>query len=178
MVSLTREMRVSVSQRGDVLAITSGNRPVIEPDAHCDGCGTRGTVGRASRGSGASAPAEEHRFCAGCWPEWSAFYRARWHEQARQASLAWHARPPAARDTPPPTSGTWFESATWHGVIDFVHRLTVQARYDRDPPSRESLARFAADIRAHAAEKVGPMPIEVRAFLAEFGRDDPGAPAS
>jgi hypothetical protein len=63
-------------------------------------------------------------------------------------------------------------------VIDFVQRLTVQSRYYRDPPSRDTLARFAADIRAHAAEKVGPMPVEVRSFLAKFGRDDSDAAAS
>jgi hypothetical protein len=65
----------------------------------------------------------------------------------------------------------WFESATWHGVIELVQKLTLQARYYRDPPTPETMARFAADIRARAPEKLGPMPREVRAFLAEF---DPG----
>jgi hypothetical protein len=65
----------------------------------------------------------------------------------------------------------WFESATWHGVIDVVKRLMRESRYYREPPSREVLARVASEIRAKAGEKVGPMPIEVRAFLAEFGND-------
>jgi hypothetical protein len=34
----------------------------------------------------------------------------------------------------------------------------------------EHVARVAADIRRGATEREGPMPIEVRAFLAEFGR--------
>ncbi|HSQ29725.1 MAG TPA: hypothetical protein VLN49_07745 [Gemmatimonadaceae bacterium] len=72
----------------------------------------------------------------------------------------------------------WFESATWHGVIEFVQTLTMRARYYRDPPSRETLAHFAADIRRHAPDKVGPMPIEVRAFLAEFSGDAPETSAS
>jgi hypothetical protein len=171
-------MPMSVSQTGGLVAISGGDRPLIEPDAICEGCGARGTVGRAGRGDAASAQIEEHRFCTDCWPEWSAFYRARWQEQTRRAGMAWHDRPQESRDAaPPPASGMWFESATWHGVIEFVQRLTVQARYYRDPPSAEALARFAADIRARASEKVGAMPLEVRAFLAEFLRDNPDAPA-
>jgi hypothetical protein len=71
-----------------------------------------------------------------------------------------------------------FESATWHGTIDFVRKLTMQAGYAKAPrPSVEAQARFAeylariaAEIRAGAAAREGPMPIEVRAFLAEFER--------
>jgi hypothetical protein len=152
---------------------------LIEPDAVCEGCGARGTVGRAGRGDAMNAEIEEHRFCADCWPEWSAFYRARWQEQARRAGAARRDRPHDARAmTPPTASGMWFESATWHGVIDFVRTMSLQARYYRDPPNPEALARFAADIRAQAPHKVGPMPIEVGAFLAEFGRDDPSGHAS
>jgi hypothetical protein len=62
-----------------------------------------------------------------------------------------------------------FVSATWHGTIDFVRNLTIQARYYREPPSAETLARFAVDIRRMASDMEGPMPFEVRAFLAEFG---------
>jgi hypothetical protein len=71
-----------------------------------------------------------------------------------------------------------FESATWHGVMDLVRQLTEKARYHRDPPSPEVLARVAAEIRDQSAEKVGPMPLEVRAFLAEFGAGSSDAPAS
>jgi hypothetical protein len=167
---------MSVSQSGDTIAITGSDRPLIEPDAACEGCGARGTVGRATRGDVGSAQIEEHRFCADCWPEWSAFYRARWQEQRRRASSEWHDRPPEARDAaPPPASAVWFESATWHGVIDFVQKMTLQARFYRDPPNAEVMARFAADIRAQAPSKVGPMPREVRSFLAEYGRDDSSA---
>ena len=34
----------------------------------------------------------------------------------------------------------------------------------------EKLGRIAGDIRRGAAEREGPLPLEVRAFLAEFGR--------
>jgi len=171
---------MSISYKNGVLAITGSDGPVIEPDAVCEGCGARGTVGRAGRGDASRATIEEHRFCIDCWPEWSAFYRARWKEQARRASMAWRERAQHGPEAdPPPASGMWFESATWHGVIEFVQQMTIQARYYREPPSAEDLARVAADIRAKASEKVGPMPVEVRAFLAEFGRDDDaGAPAS
>lgn len=163
----------------DTLVITGSNRPVRTPDAICEGCGRRGTVGRASRQDASGGSLEEHQYCADCWPEWSAFYRARWQEQRRRATLAWWDRPAdASHAPPPPAAGMWFESATWHGVIDFVQKLTDQARNYRDPPSPETLARFAAAIRAGAPEKVGPMPVEVRAFLAEFGRDSPDEPAS
>jgi len=50
-----------------------------------------------------------------------------------------------------------------------VQKLTEQARYYREPPPKESPARVAAEIRASAGDKVGPMPREVHAFLAEFG---------
>jgi len=170
---------MSVSYKNGVLAVTGGDKPVIEPDAICEGCGARGTVGRAGRGDTSSATIEEHRFCIDCWPEWSAFYRARWQEQARRASMARRERAQNGQEAAPPSaSGTWFESATWHGVIEFVQTMTMQARYYRDPPSAEFLACVAADIRAKASEKVGPMPREVRAFLAEYGRDDSGASAS
>jgi len=159
--------------------IAGDGRPVVDPNATCEGCGARGTVGRAVRSDATGQPIEEHQFCADCWPEWSAFYRARWQEAVRRASIAWRDRAPENRaSTPPLASGMWFESATWHGVIYFVQKLTLQARYYRDPPPRDVLGRVASEIRAKAHEKVGPTPIEVRAFLAEFGRDGSDAPAS
>ncbi|HTE46203.1 MAG TPA: hypothetical protein VK636_13210 [Gemmatimonadaceae bacterium] len=170
---------MSDAHSSSTLLITGGDRPVQEPDAVCEGCGAQGTVGRASRQDAGGAGLEEHRFCADCWPEWSAFYRARWLEQRRRAAIAWHDRLRDAEQTsPPPGGGAWFESATWHGVVDYVQKLTVQARYYREPPSPETLARSAAAIRAAASEKVGPMPPEVRAFLAEFGQGSSDAPAS
>jgi hypothetical protein len=71
-----------------------------------------------------------------------------------------------------------FQSATWHGVRDFVERLMEQVRYYRDPPSPQVLAQFAAEIREQAGEKVGPMPFEVRIFLREYGGGDADTPAS
>jgi hypothetical protein len=71
-----------------------------------------------------------------------------------------------------------FVTATWHPTIELVRTLTLQARaLDAPPPPAAARARFAehvarvaADIRRGAAEREGPVPIEVRAFLAEFGR--------
>jgi hypothetical protein len=159
------------------------NQPAREPDALCEGCGVRGTVGRASRHDASGTYVEEHRYCADCWPEWSAFHRARWLERGRQEIQAWQdaLRDSTDTDTPPPTPPAWgmvFPSATWHGVLDLVERLMEQVRYYRDPPSREVLARFAAQIRDHAGEMVGPMPLEVRDFLAKFGSGSSDAPAS
>jgi hypothetical protein len=170
---------VSNSDSTGAICAPVDNRPAQEPDAVCEGCGIRGTVGRASRHDASGAFVEEHRYCADCWPERSAFYRARWDEQGRRASLAWCERPPEGPDTPPPPNwGMVFVSATWHDVIDLVQRLTDMARSYREPPSPEALARAAAEIRKSAAERVGPMPEEVRAFLANFGQDSSAAPAS
>src|SRR4051812_16792693 len=154
----------------DRIAIPIGDQPARDADAICEGCGTRGTVGRAARGD-ATGTSEEHRYCADCWPEWSAFYRARWQEQARRASLAWRDGPRGAE--PPPAWGMSFDSATWHGVIDVVKKLTEQAHSFKEPPTPEKLAQVADSIRGFACEKVGPMPVEVRSFLAEFGRTEP-----
>ena len=161
-----------MTDRSSVTVIIGGDdRPLIDAEAVCEGCGVRGTVGRAVRSGANGNPVEEHRFCAECWPEWSAFYRARWEDRVRRATLAWQDQPPGASIEPPAPSGMWFESATWHGVIDVVKRLMRESRYYRDPPSREALARVASEIQAKAGAKVGPMPIEVRAFLAEFGSE-------
>jgi hypothetical protein len=171
---------VSGSISKGVICMPVDTRPAREPDALCEGCGGRGTVGRASRHDASGAFVEEHRYCADCWPEWSAFYRARWEERGRRESLAWLESPRDLTDAPlppPPAWGMVFESATWHGVMDLVRQLQ-KARYHSDPPSPEVLARFAAEIRDQSPEKVGPMPLEVRAFLAEFGAGGSDAPAS
>jgi len=158
-----------MTDHSSVTVVLGDDRPLVDPDATCEGCGVRGTVGRAVRSDGKGKGVEEHRFCAECWPEWSALYRARERETVRRRGLEWKDQPPDETAEPPPSSGMWFASATWHGVIDVVQNLTLRARYYREPPSREVLARVASEIRAKAGEKVGPMPIEVRAFLAEFG---------
>jgi hypothetical protein len=172
---------VSDSTSSGVICMPVDPRPAREPDELCEGCGARGTVGRASRHDASGTFVEEHRFCADCWPEWSAFFRTRWDERGRRETLAWLDHPRDATDTPPPPPPNWgmaFQSATWHGVRDFVERLTEQLRYYRDPPSPEVLARYAVEIRDGAAERVGPMPLEVRDFLAKFGRSSSDAPAS
>jgi hypothetical protein len=161
---------MSDSSSSSVLVTVVGDNPSRDPSATCEGCGTVGTVGRATRMDAGGAVTEEHRFCARCWPEWSAFYRARWQDEARRATLKWWDQPrDAPPEEPPPAWGMSFDSATWHGILEYVGTLTMQARYYRNSPSREYLARLAADIRARAADREGPMPIEVRSFLAEYG---------
>ncbi len=92
----------------DTLVITGSDRAARDPDAICEGCGRRGTVGRASRQDASGGSLEEHQYCADCWPEWSAFYRARWQEQRRRATLAWRDRPVDAEQAAlPPGGGTW-----------------------------------------------------------------------
>ncbi len=169
---------MSKSQSGEFVIVV-GDRPAREPHATCEGCGAHGTVGRTTRHSGEQGQVvEQHRYCARCWPEWSAFYRARWEAESRRASLAWRDLLREDRNTPtPPPSGMSFETATWHPLIELVRTLTLQARaLNAPPPTAEARARFveyvarvAADIQRGAPEREGPMPIEVRAFLAEFG---------
>ena len=112
------------------------------------------------------AAAEIRRFCAACWPEQSARYRARWAEEDRLASEAF------LRDDARPESRlgptTWFESATWHNTLDLVRDIERQM-IAPIPPSPEGLAALAAYIRAHAAERVGEMPSEVEGFLQRYG---------
>src|SRR5688572_18519770 len=86
--------------------------PLREPDATCEACNARGTVGRAVRFGEAGEMLELHRFCAACWPEERARYEARWREESRLASDAWLRDPEHAPR--PPSLGSSFESATWH----------------------------------------------------------------
>src|SRR5690349_13144860 len=90
--------------------------PPREPDATCEQCGARGTVGQAVRFGEAGEVLELHRFCAACWPEERARYDARWREADRVAAEAWMRDPD--RVPAPPSLGSAFESATWHTTLD------------------------------------------------------------
>ena len=150
--------------------------PVREPDALCEGCGARGTESDApdvrtrralSRRCTASA-----RTAGLSGPR--SIGLAGMNSDAGP-HLAWLDRSSGAEPSPqPPSAGAWFESATWHGVIEFVETLTLQARYYRDPPSPEHLARIAAEIRAHAGDKVGPMPLRSEGFSPSSTPDELG----
>jgi hypothetical protein len=156
------------------------NRPVREPDALCEGCGAQGTAGRASRQNGFGAYVEEHRYCADCWPRWSVFHRADWEERGRRGDFAWDDGLPGAPvdPLPPQAWGMVFASATWHEVLDLVNQITEIARCHPDRLDAEELIRLAAQIRDQTSERVGPMPLEVRAFLTEFGGERADAIAS
>jgi hypothetical protein len=140
--------------------------PPREPNATCESCGVTGTVGRAVRTDDGGQVIELHRFCASCWAEQSARYRARWEEEHRLASDAWLRAPQVV--PPPPSRGAAFESATWHATLDFVRELN-RAMRPMLPPTPEQLAAIAADIQAQAEELEGPMPIAVAAFLQAYG---------
>jgi hypothetical protein len=154
----------------NVVGMHGTGLPPREPDAACEACGARGTVGRAVRYGERREPLEVHRFCAACWPEERARYDARWGEQDRLAAEAWMRAPDAT--SAPPSMGSAFESATWHTTLDLVTELWGELRrHERGdgPPEAEGLARLAAEIVARAAEMEGPMPLAVEAFVERFG---------
>ncbi len=154
-----------------VVTLRGTGLPPREPDATCEACGTRGTVGRAVRFGEDGEASEVHRFCAACWPEQRARYDARWREQDRVAGEAWMRAPD--RVPAPPSKSTAFESATWHTTLELVQGLLRDIRrHERGdlPPGEEALARIAAAIAERAGELEGPMPLEIEMFLERFGR--------
>lgn len=140
--------------------------PAREPDAECEACGARGTVGRAMRTDGAGHPTEIHRFCLACWPEHSARYRARWEEETRVASEAWLRDP--ANAPRPPGRGAAFEAATWHSTLNLVREIRTALR-PPNVPTPDALAQVAQQIQQYATELAGDMPLEVEIFLREYG---------
>jgi hypothetical protein len=135
-----------------------------EPDALCEGCGTMGTVGRASRTDSSSIVVESHRFCLACWPEQAARYRARWSEEDRQRSDRFLRGQEPARGAGP---GTMFEAATWHNTLELVRGIQRQM-IAPVAPSKEALADLASDIAANASLFEGEMPYEVEAFIRRY----------
>lgn len=140
--------------------------PPREPNATCEACGVTGTVGRAIRTDAVGLVTEVHRFCASCWAEQSARYRARWDEETRLAGDAWLRDPQLA--PAPPSRGAAFESATWHATLDIVRELNRALR-PMAPPTPEQLAVLAAEIRRRADALEGPMPMAVAVFLQAYG---------
>ena len=139
------------------------------PAATCEACGTLGTIGRAVRTDPSGAATETHRFCAGCWPEQSARYRARWQEEDRRRSddfLRGRSRTVGAGP------GMWFQAATWHGALDVVRQIE-RLMIAPIPPAAQDLAPLAAQIREGLGKLEGEMPFEVESFLQRYG-----APAS
>lgn len=145
--------------------------PPREPDATCEGCGATGTVGRAIRSDSEGNAIEMHRFCVDCWPEWSARYRARWHEQDRRRQDAFLRRDftqPSVPEPPGTGTGMTFEAATWHNTIEFVREIERSMRLPT-PPAPEDLQSIAAEIVSGASAMEGDMPFEVEAFIARYG---------
>lgn len=146
--------------------MTGSGNPPREPDAVCDGCGARGTVGRATRTDAEGTSIETHVFCAQCWPERSAQLEARWGEESRVATEAWMRAPETVPQ--PPARGAAFESATWHGVLTFVREIHRALR-STQPPSTEDLAHLAEELRNIAPDREGPMPLEIEVFIQTYG---------
>jgi len=143
-----------------------------DPDATCEGCGTTGTVGRAVRTGADETIVESHRFCAACWPEQSARYRARWEEEDRLREEAFH-----RGEAPGGVGhGTWFEAATWHGTLELV-RSIERTMIAPMPPAPADLASLVEEIRAYAPELEGPMPLEVEMFVQRYGAPSITAPS-
>jgi hypothetical protein len=155
-------VRDTASTQVQVIMPASSTR---EGDAVCEGCGALGTVGRASRTAPSGEALEIHRFCARCWPEQSARYRARWSEEDRTWSDQFLRGRVPARGAGP---GMHFESATWHGTLEFVRQIE-RTMVTPVPPSPQGLARIAADIAGRASNFDGEMPFAVEAFVQRYG---------
>ena len=149
---------------GAVQSITTADSG-REPEAVCEGCGVTGTVGRAARAAPTGETLEIRRFCASCWPEQSARYRARWDEEDRLWTDQFMRGRVPSRGAGP---GMSFISATWHGTLELVEQIE-RSMIAPIPPSPESLARMAADIERHAPDKEGEMPFAVEAFIRRYG---------
>lgn len=137
-----------------------------DPAAVCEGCGAMGTAGQAARTDATGAVTEMHGFCAACWPEQAARYRARWEEENRlwtEDILRGRAAAGAGR-------AMWFQAATWHWVLDAVRQAQrAMSEAGMSPSMEDDLARLAAVIRQRAPELEGEMPFEVEAFLQQYG---------
>jgi len=157
----TRAATQTVSLGGSV-----DEPPLRDPDATCEGCHAVGTVGCAVRFDTQQVPVELHRFCAACWPEHSARYRARWDEEVRLARASTR-RDDGHAPSSPPTS-TMIGAATWHGPLELVQQLQ-QALIPTVPPTRADLARVAAELARVAPTLEGEMPLEVAAFIDRYG---------
>lgn len=137
-----------------------------ETNAVCDGCGHTGIIGRAMRTAPTGETTEAHRFCAACWPEQSARYRARWAEEDRVRSDDFmRGRLPASGAG----YGMQFAAATWHTTLEIVEQIE-RSMVPSVPASPEALAQLAADIERHAPEVDGEMPFAVEAFVRRYGR--------
>jgi hypothetical protein len=138
--------------------------PLQEPEQLCEACGVQGTVGRAFRSDADGNPTEIHRFCARCWPEESARLRARWDEEGR----LWMEAGMRSRSggVQPPSPGSGFESATWHGALEFVRQIRWASRLSGSS-NEADLAEIARGLEASASEHVGEMPLEIEMFIHE-----------
>lgn len=153
---------VGLGPSGDSDDVSRGR----DPDAACEGCGTIGTVGRAVRTDADNGVTEQHRFCATCWPEQSARYRARWDEENRRRSDDFlRGREPRVAGA---GRGMWFQSSTWHTTLELV-RTIERMMIAPTPPAPRDLAKIAADIREQAATHEGEMPLEVEHFVQRYG---------
>jgi len=63
-----------------------------------------------------------------------------------------------------------FESATWHGALEFVRQIEWAARLSNSSTEAD-LTEIARELKASASEHVGEMPLEIEAFIREHSGD-------
>lgn len=161
------EHQVPVGQ-GSWSRVSASDQPSPrDPNATCDNCGTRGTVGRVTR-RGKTIVVK--RFCRACWPS----MRARAEEEQRLISEQWmsaarsRGHSPASRSVPMsrPESITW-ESRDWSDSVEFI---SLMLRLSAGSVDADAFAELAAAILEQADEMDGPMPPEIEAFVERYGR--------
>ena len=69
----------------------------------------------------------------------------------------------------PPSRGTTFGSATWHGYLEFIGSILPAIR--RGEVDESYAARVAREMQDSATWRVGRMPLMVQAFIQQYGAD-------
>jgi hypothetical protein len=139
--------------------------------ARCNRCGSQGTAARAVRHT---EPPLVLRYCSSCWPTAQEELEARqrdelkkWRE-ARRASFEARDSDPRGRSALPLAPAPWSSaSRSWYDARRFF-ALLGQPVKGGSPPTSSHLAAIAADIRSKAVEIDGPIPPDVKDFLARY----------
>jgi hypothetical protein len=149
------------------VSITVDDADPREPSSRCDRCGNQGTVARAVRHS---EPKEIFRYCITCWPaaqQALAQRQAEEQNEYRQAYRAWVSeRSGSPNREPAPPAGWSSSSRSWGDVQRFLGLIAGQMKGGPGATPAQ-LSQIAGDIKDKAAEMVGRMPRDVKAFLAK-----------
>lgn len=63
-----------------------------------------------------------------------------------------------------------FESATWHGALEFVRQIKWASRLSGSS-NEADLTEIARELKASASDHVGTMPLEIEMFIREHSGD-------